>query len=93
MTEKQLQANVVRLAKLLNWRVVHHYLSIKTEPGFPDLLLIRPPRMVVVELKSEKGKVTPAQEAWLDDFRAVLEDVYVWRPKDWMDGTIEGVLK
>jgi hypothetical protein len=44
---------------------------------------------VLVELKSEKGKVTPAQQHWLDLLGACPGlEVHVWRPSDW-DGVTE----
>ncbi len=41
----------------------------KEGKGFPDYLGVRPPRLIFAELKSEKGKTTPEQEAWLEDLR------------------------
>jgi len=64
--------------------------------GWPDLVLLRPSasgaaRLVVAELKTDKGKVAPAQVAVLDLFRGVEGvEVCVWRPGDW--DAIEGVL-
>lgn len=52
-------------------------------PGFPDLLLIRVPQIVVAELKTDKGRVTPEQSNWLERFRACGVEAYVWRPKDY----------
>jgi hypothetical protein len=40
-TEKTLQANVTRLAKVCGWRVYHTWLSKHSAKGFPDLLLLR----------------------------------------------------
>src|SRR5581483_10587093 len=39
--EKQFQAEVVRQAKDLRWRVYHSYFSDRSEAGFPDLVLVR----------------------------------------------------
>lgn len=33
--------------------------------GWPDIIAIRGKRMLALELKSEKGKATPAQRRWL----------------------------
>ena len=92
MTEKQLQAAVVRLAQIQQWKVYHTYDSRRSEPGFPDLVLARDDQLMFVELKSAKGKVTEAQEQWL---RALVKGgaiADVWRPDDWHNGTIERVL-
>jgi hypothetical protein len=34
--------------------------------GLPDLVLVKPPRVVFLELKSDKGRVRPEQQIWLD---------------------------
>ena len=93
MTEKELQAAVVQLAKLLGWKVYHTYDSRRSEPGFPDLMMLRGECALAVELKSAKGKVTPAQLAWLNAFYDTGVGVRVWRPADWMSGLIERVLR
>lgn len=36
-----------------------------SEPRWPDLALIKPPRFIIAELKREAGKTTPDQERWL----------------------------
>jgi hypothetical protein len=64
------------------WRRYHTLNSKGSDPGFPDLVLIRPPRLVVAECKTERGRVTIAQWAWLDDFAACGAESYVWRPSD-----------
>ena len=109
MPEKQLQANVVELAELLGWMVYHTYDSRKSAPGFPDLVMVKAPRVIIAELKTEKGHTTDAQDEWLSEFGRCEEtsiyhasmvptaqpvvSAFVWRPSDWLDGTIEGVLK
>jgi len=35
-----------------------------------------------VELKSEIGKVSPAQDFWLDLLKSCDCEAYVWRPSD-----------
>ena len=100
MTEKQLQAAVVRLARLLGWRAFHQYDSRRSEPGWPDLVLIRRERLVFAELKAERGRVTPAQQETLDSLRTVARaiqtgnvEVHLWRPADWHSGDIEAALR
>jgi hypothetical protein len=66
VTEKQLQAQVVQLASLTGWRCYHTFDSRRSAPGFPDLLLVRPPRCLFVELKTTTGRLRPAQAAWLE---------------------------
>ena len=53
--------------------------------GWPDLLLMRPKdrRTIYVELKTDKGKLTPEQDG-MQDFLTVMHfECYCWRPKDW----------
>ena len=76
--------NAVReLAHLYRWRTYHTYDSRRSEPGFPDLVLIRPPRLLFVELKSSGRSPTALQRAWLDALDEVTDvETYVWRPAD-----------
>lgn len=97
MKEKALQQAVLALAKLNGWMVYHTFDSRRSEAGFPDLVLVHPERrlMYCVELKSETGKLTPAQARWLE---AVYHVGYpplaaVWRPQDWANGLIESTLR
>jgi hypothetical protein len=76
-------ADVTALAKLLGWKVFHQWLSIRSESGWPDLTLVRPPRLVFAELKTERGKLTLAQDQTLDLLVACGAEVYVWRPYEW----------
>jgi hypothetical protein len=84
VTEKQFQAQVLDLARLLGWRVYHPWLSVRSAAGFPDLVLCRPPRLILAELKTARGRLSPAQEEWLAALRACPGvEVHVWRPMDW----------
>ena len=83
-TERELQDKVIELAHVTGWLTYHTYDSRRSERGFPDLVLVRPPRMVVAELKAERGHLTDDQAVWM---RALGEcpgvEAYVWRPSDW----------
>jgi VRR-NUC domain len=76
--EKQWQATVVDAARLLGWKVFHPYDSRRSEPGWPDLTLVRPPRLVFVELKVH-GRLTGAQRRWLSLLAACGAEAYLWR--------------
>jgi hypothetical protein len=82
ITEKQWQANVETIARLHGWMAYHTFDSRKSSPGFPDLVMLRGPRLVVAELKTERGRVGLAQRRWLDAFRRSGAEVFVWRPSD-----------
>lgn len=96
MTERQLEAAIVKLATLMGWMVYtvadsrsqrsHH-------PGYPDLTMVRGDRLVVAELKSEKGRLRPGQQEWLDAFCAAGAEAYLWKPADWRSGRVECVLR
>jgi len=83
MTEAQFQRAVLDLAHILGWSVYHPMLSKWSERGWPDLALVRPPRLVFAELKSERGRTSPHQDHWLALLGAVpAVEVYLWRPSD-----------
>ena len=91
MREKDLQQAVVGLARRAGWLVYHTYDSRRSDPGWPDLVLVHPVRrrLLIRELKTMKGRVSPAQKTWLAALAAVGLDAAVWRPDQWHDRTIE----
>lgn len=80
-TEKQWQAEVVRAARLLGWTAYHTHDSRRSEPGWPDLALVRD-RLVMAELKTDTGRISPDQQRWLDLLDRAGIETYVWRPRD-----------
>lgn len=90
-SELQFMREVERLATLFGWRYYHTHRSTGSPSGFPDLVLIRRPRVIVAELKAERGKATQAQLDWLDAFRECGIESYLWRPSAWE--TITEVLR
>jgi len=48
--------------------------------GWLDYLALRPPRILVFELKNDKAKMTPEQVMWFELWKMVLNEVYLWRP-------------
>lgn len=81
-SEKVWQDEVVKLAKLGGWAYQHQFDSRRSVAGWPDLVLVRPPELVIVELKTLKGRVRPEQQQWLDRLAACGVEVHVWRPTD-----------
>ena len=57
LTEAQLQASVIAAARELGFLAYATYRSTHSEPGFPDAVLIRPPRVLFIEFKTEKGRI------------------------------------
>lgn len=85
-SEKTLEGWVKELAKLFGYKYYHTWRSFHSPAGFPDDILARPPRLIFAELKSDKGELTPEQEAWLDLLAACPgAEVYLWRPDDFED--------
>ena len=84
LTEAQYQAQIVKAAKAHGWMVYHTYDSRRSTAGFPDLVLVRPPRLLFAEIKLEKEPVTPSQYEWLTGLKECGE-VYaiVVRPSGW----------
>ena len=85
-SEKEFQSAVIALAKQSGWIVHHHFDSRRSEPGWPDLVLIRDGRLLIRELKTEIGEESPEQIAWLAAIRSCGVDAKTWRPSQW--GTI-----
>lgn len=84
ISEKDFMATVKDLALLNGWLVYHTYDSRRSDAGFPDLVLVRAPRVIFAELKSAKGPPTRKQRVWLEElgFCPGVER-YLWRPCDW----------
>jgi hypothetical protein len=83
MTEKDLTRAVADLARLFGWERYHTHRSDFSPAGWPDEVLCRPPRLVIAELKSDKGKPSEAQVRWLDLLSHVeTVEPYLWRPDD-----------
>ena len=64
--------------------VFHPRFSVGSEPGWPDLCLMRrrDGRVLFRELKSDAGVVHPRQAAVLNLMTACGLDAAVWRPAD-----------
>ena len=104
MSEEDLQKNIIAMAKQFGW-LIHSErpaltkegqwrTPIQGDKGFYDLILKRytPNRgyeTLEWELKSEKGKLSEAQEAWF----AVSPSTEVIRPSDWLSGRVEKRLR
>jgi len=84
INERTFQAAIVELARLAGWRTYHTFDSRRSESGFPDLCMTRGGRLLAVELKAMKGKVSLAQREWLAALASCPGvEVHIWRPGDW----------
>lgn len=104
LLEADLQAAIIETARTFGWRVAH-FRPARTKhgwktavaadgKGFPDLVLVRGDRLIFAELKSDRGKPSPDQEAWLAGLELVaqacdLVEVHLWTPADWPERIVE----
>jgi hypothetical protein len=80
--EHEWQSQVVELARTLGWtRIYHTFNSRRSAHGFPDLVLIRD-RVLFIEVKREKTKLTVHQKEWIRALQSAGADAYVVRPRD-----------
>jgi len=84
-SEKHFMWRIRQRAALAGWTWRWHQLdSIGTQSGMPDLILVRPPRIIFAELKSEHGKLSAVQKQAIADLEQCPGvETYVWRPRDW----------
>ena len=83
ISEKKLQAYVVGIAQRYGWMIYHTYDSRRSNPGWPDLVLCRPPRLAIIELKTDVGRISKDQMNWLIQLNQCPGvEVAVIRPSD-----------
>lgn len=83
LEESEWREQVRKWAVRGGWLGYFTWNSIHSPAGYPDLVLLKHGRLVVAELKTERGHTTGQQDAWLDGWHLVpCAEVYVWRPHD-----------
>ena len=83
IAEKDLMSQIRDLAKIYHWKLYHPFLSKWSEKGFPDITLVRPPRIIFTELKRDEAKLTSSQQEWAELLKACPGvEYYCWRPSD-----------
>jgi len=96
ISEKVYQGQITELAERYGWEWRHFKDSRKAvksgnktflvgDPeakGWPDLVLIRVPELLIIEVKKELGKTTPEQDHWLGLLDACGVETMVARPSD-----------
>lgn len=65
-SEADLQRLITDAAQMAGWLVFHDTDSRRNTAGFPDLVLVKPPRVAFVELKRETGRLRDEQKVWLE---------------------------
>lgn len=68
--EKEFIGQVRELTAITGWDTYHTFLSIRSQPGFPDLFCVKlfdegQGLALALEVKSAKGKLTDHQCYWL----------------------------
>lgn len=83
-SEDQLQTVLLDVAALGGWLVHHEVDSRKTKAGWPDLVLARRDRLMVLELKRARPRhgVSVDQARWLDALALTEAEVAVVGPGD-----------
>ena len=86
---------VVETARRFGWLVSHPRpartkdgwrTAVQGDAGYPDLTMVhRVHGVVFAELKMARGRLAPAQDAWITELRAAGATVFVWRPADWVE--------
>lgn len=71
MLERDFKSQILDLTRLYGWRTYWTYRSKRSPVGFPDLVCVRRGRCVILELKSETGKLRPLQAEWIAELDAV----------------------
>lgn len=90
LSEGQFLDMIITRARARQW-LVHHDRPAPTkdrngrwithtvgDPGFPDLVMAKAGRCIFAEVKTETGRISPAQRVWIEALNGA-----VWRPSDW----------
>jgi hypothetical protein len=90
--ERDLLVAVLTAARLYGWLAYHTLASKGSAAGFPDLVLVRAPRVIFAELKKQDEHSDVDQRTWaLALMGCPGMEYFLWRPGD-MDEILE-VLK
>jgi VRR-NUC domain-containing protein len=89
MSEAAWTAKIRETAAYYGWLSYHTHNSKFSEPGWPDFVLGHPRRRrtIFAELKTETGRLSDPQRAWLAHLTACGFETALWRPSD-MDTVI-----
>ncbi len=102
ISEAELQSSLLQQAGVLGWLRHHEFGAAKLgsaliDPGFVDAVLLHSmdrrvtlSRILFVEFKSHRGKVSDDQRSWLDALARVCDEMvpamglqtFLWRPGD-----------
>lgn len=77
------QGFVASFATFEDWSVYVNATPKDAAPGFPNLVLVRPPQCVFVLLRTNRAEPTKAQQEWLSALAECGVSTVIWRPADW----------
>jgi len=96
ITEKQFSTQIESLLNHFGWRWTHFRPArtmkgwrtpLTGDKGFTDYCAVRNGMCLFIEIKSEKGKLTPEETAWMQDLKEVAQIslgvmYHLWHPSD-----------
>lgn len=83
LSEAEFQSLVLEAVRRLGLQAYHTHDSRRSQPGFPDLVIVGDRGILFRELKTEVGVVSADQRYWVEILRGGGADVEVWRPNMW----------
>lgn len=106
LTEKEFATQVEDLFAIFGWRWTHfrpawsakgYRTPIQGYKGFPDYVAVRNGMCLFIELKGERGKLSPDQAIWMAEFKSVASHslgvmAFVWKPSD-LDESVMAILR
>ena len=57
--------------------------ALSGHKGLHDYIATRDGRLLIFELKSDEGRVSPEQATWHCRLKLTEAEIYIWRPADW----------
>ena len=84
VSEAAFMDTILQASALYGWFAYHTHDSRRSTAGFPDLVLVKPPHGLFLEVKRENGRLSVAQADWLAALWGCNEvQAAVVRPSDW----------
>ncbi len=93
MSQQALTRVIIDYAQATGWLVEYdRTMKMKVfSSGFSDLVLVRE-RILFVTLATATGVIRNEQHEWIRRLKKAGADTRIWRPEQWLDGTIDKAL-
>lgn len=93
ISERELAATVEAALELYNWLWTHYTFSpnrsgngfrthLRGHAGMPDYVACRNGRLLFVELKSQRGRLSAAQRVWRSELQKTSAEYHLVHPSD-----------